>query len=194
MTNGSTENRTSKSLTPGMEEELLHILRVRFENNMNRHQGLIWAEVQEKLKIHPEKLWSLNQMENTGGEPDVIDFGHKTKEYIFCDFSAESPQGRRSLCYDQEALEARKKDKPRHSAIGMATDMGIEVLTEEQYRILQTLGHFDTTTSSWIITPTEIRKQGGAIFADYRYGQVFIYHNGAESYYSSRGFRGLLRI
>ena len=183
-----------KKLSPEQREELLRTLKARFEKNMNRHKGLKWAEVQTRLNANPEKLWPLNEMEITGGEPDVVGHDKKTGEYIFYDCSAESPKGRRSLCYDHEALEARKEHKPEDSAIQMAADMGIEILTEEQYRELQKLGKFDTKTSSWIETPADIRKLGGAIFADYRYGQVFVYHNGAESYYAARGFRGSLGI
>ena len=183
-----------KKLSPEQREELLRTLKARFEKNMNRHKGLKWAEVQTRLDANPEKLWPLNEMEITGGEPDVVGHDKKTGEYIFYDCSAESPKGRRSLCYDHEALEARKEHKPEDSAIQMAADMGIEILTEEQYRELQKLGRFDTKTSSWIETPPDIRKLGGAIFADYRYGHVFVYHNGAESYYAARGFRGSLGI
>ena len=175
-------------------EELLETLKARFEKNMNRHKGLEWAKVQAKLEADTEKLWSLNEMESTGGEPDVVGHDKKTGEYIFYDCSAESPKGRRSVCYDREALESRKEHKPKNSAIDMAAAMGIELLTEEQYRELQKLGNFDTKTSSWIITPADIRKLGGALFADYRYGNVFVYHNGAESYYAARGFRGSVRI
>ena len=175
-------------------EELLSILKTRFEENMNRHKGLEWAKVQERLDANTAKLRSLNEMERTGGEPDVVGYDKKTKEYIFYDCSAESPKGRRSLCYDHKALESRKEHKPKDSAVNMAAAMGIELLTEGQYRELQKLGKFDTKTSSWIITPTDIRELGGAIFADFRYGNVFVYHNGAESYYAARGFRGSLRI
>lgn len=175
-------------------EELLGILKTRFEKNKNRHPDLDWTKIQEKLVASPKKLWSLHQMEETGGEPDVIDCNKGTDEYIFCDCVAESPKGRRSVCYDPEALESRKEHKPKHSAIGMAAEMGIELLTEEQYRKLQTLGKFDTKTSSWVLTPTAIREKGGAIFGDWRYGHVFIYHNGAESYYGARGFRGILTV
>ncbi|MBK5277514.1 MAG: DUF4256 domain-containing protein [Bacteroidia bacterium] len=175
-------------------EELLSILKVRFEKNKSRHKFLEWAIVQEKLKAHPSKLWSLNEMERTGGEPDVVGHDKKTGEYIFYDCSTESPKGRRSVCYDHEALESRKEHKPENSATEMAADMGIELLTEGQYKELQKLGNFDTKTSSWITTPSDIRELGGAIFADYRYGKVFVYHNGAESYYGARGFRGSLRV
>lgn len=176
------------------QEELLALLRDRFEKNTSRHRGLEWPKVQERLKTYPEKLWSLHEMERTGGDPDVVGYDKKTDEYIYFDCAPETPNGRRSICYDHEALESRKEHKPENSAIGMADDMGIELLTEEQYRELQKLGKFDTKTSSWIKTPSEIRKLGGAIFCDYRYGQVFVYHNGAESYYAARGFRGSLRI
>lgn len=175
-------------------EELLKILKNRFEKNMHRHKGLEWLKIQTRLKGNSEKLWSLNEMEETGGEPDVVGYDKKTGEYIFYDCSAESPKKRRSLCYDLEALESRKEHKPKNSAIGMAAEMGIELLTEEQYHELQQLGKFDTKTSSWVATPADIRKYGGAIFGDYRFGRVFIYHNGAESYYAARGFRGLLRV
>ncbi len=174
--------------------ELLKILKARFEKNMIRHQELEWAKVQAKLEANAGKLWSLHEMENTGGEPDVVGYDEETGEYIFYDCSAESPKGRRSVCYDHEALESRKEHKPKDSAIAMAADMGIELLTEEQYRELQKLGNFDGKTSSWVITPAEIRKLGGAIFCDRRYDTVFVYHNGAESYYGARGFRGSLRI
>lgn len=173
---------------------LLATLKIRFEQYMNRHQGMVWASVEAKLKTQPQKLWSLNQMEETGGEPDVVGFDKKTGEYLFFDCVDETPKGRRSVCYDQEALNSRKEYKPKNSAIGMATEMGIELLTEEEYRELQKFGKFDTKTSSWLKTPAEIRKLGGAIFADFRYSKVFIYHNCAESYYAVRGFRGLLKI
>jgi hypothetical protein len=181
-------------LSPKQHEELLSILKGRFEKNMNRHKGLEWAKVQARLDANTKKLWSLGEMERTGGEPDVVRFDKKTGEYIFYDCSAESPKGRRSLCYDRQALDERKEHKPKNSAIDMAAAMGIELLTEEQYRDLQKLGNFDTKTSSWITTPSEIRKLGGAIFADYRFGRVFVYHNGAESYYAARAFRGSLRV
>ncbi|MNF71462.1 hypothetical protein D3C84_534120 [compost metagenome] len=183
-----------KDLLPEQQEELLSVLKARFEKNMNRHKGLEWAKVQAKLKSNTGKLWSLNEMERTGGEPDVVGYDKKTDEYIFYDCSAESPKGRRSVCYDREALESRKEHKPENSAIDMASTMGVSILTEEQYRELQQLGNFDTKTSSWILTPSAIRKLGGGIFADYRYGTVFVYHNGAESYYAARGFRGSLRV
>ena len=183
-----------KQLSPKESSALLKILKARFEKNMNRHKGIDWTKVQVKLEANKEKLWSLDEMEITGGEPDVVGHDKKTGEYIFYDCSAESPKDRRSICYDHKALESRKEHKPKNSAIGMAADMGIELLTEEQYLELQQLGNFDTKTSSWITTPADIRKLGGAIFADYRYGKVFVYHNGAESYYAGRGFRGSLRV
>jgi hypothetical protein len=186
--------RNIKELSPAQREELLRALKARFEKNMDRHRGIAWAKVQAKLAANTEKLWSLNEMERTGGEPDVVGYDKKTGEYIFYDCSAESPSGRRSLCYDREALEARKEHKPKDSASSMADAMGIEILTEEQYRELQTLGNFDAKTSSWVKTPSDIRKLGGALFCDRRYGHVFVYHNGAESYYAVRGFRGSLRI
>jgi Protein of unknown function (DUF4256) len=175
-------------------EDLLKTLKVRFEKNMNRHKGLDWTKVQAKLEANPEKLSSLNEMEKTGGEPDVVGLDKKTNEYIFYDCSAESPKGRRSVCYDREALESRKEHKPEDNAIDMATAMGIQLLTEEQYRELQKLGNFDTKTSSWVKTPSDIRKLSGALFCDRRYDTVFLYHNGAESYYAARGFRGSLRV
>lgn len=183
-----------KQLSPEQSLELLQTLKNRFEKNTNRHKGLEWNKIQTKLEANPEKLWSLNEMERTGGEPDVVGYNTTTNEYLFYDCSAESPKERRSLCYDQEALESRKENKPKNSAVAMATEMGIELLTEEQYRNLQQLSHFDTKTSSWIQTPADIRKLGGAIFSDFRYGTVFVYHNGAESYYAARGFRGSLRV
>ena len=189
--------RNKKELSPEQREELLRALKARFEKNMNRHKGLEWAKVQSRLcgmEANTEKLWSLNEMERTGGEPDVVDHDKKTGEYIFYDCSAESPNGRRNVCYDREALESRKEFKPKDNAIDMATAMGIELLTEEQYRELQKLGNFDAKTSSWVKTPSDIRKLGGAIFADYRYGNVFVYHNGAQSYYGARAFRGSLRV
>jgi len=173
---------------------LLRALKTRFEKNMARHKGIAWADVEAKLEANPGKLRSLDEMESTEGEPDVIGYDKKTGEFLFVDCSAESPKGRRSVCYDHEALESRKEHKPSHSAVGMAEEMGIELLTEEQYRELQKLGKFDTKTSSWIVTPPDIRKLKGALFGDWRYGHVFVYHNGAESYYAARGFRGLLRV
>lgn len=181
-------------LSPENRKELLSILKARFEKNMNRHEDLEWSKVQAKLEANTDKLWSLNEMERTGGEPDVVGIDKKTGEYIFYDCSQESPQGRRSLCYDHEAQESRKENKPVNNVIDMASAMGIELLTEEEYRELQKLGKFDTKTSSWIRTPSDIRKLGGAIFADFRYGNIFVYHNGAESYYAVRGFRGSLRV
>ena len=181
-------------LSPEQGEELLSTLKARFEKNMNRHKGLEWTEVQARLEANSEKLWSLNEMESTGGEPDVVGYDNETGEYIFFDCAAESPKGRRSLCYDREALESRKEHKPKNNIIDMAAAMCIEVLTEEQYRELQKLGEFDTKTSSWLVTPADIRKLGGAIFGDRRYDHVFVYHNGAESYYGARGFRGSLRV
>ena len=183
-----------KDLSPQQREELLTTLKTRFEKNGNRHKGVEWAKVKAKLEAHPEKLWSLNEMEITGGEPDVVGYDTKTGEYIFYDCSAESPKGRRSVCYDHQALDSRKEYKPANSAVDMATDIGIEILTEEQYRELQQLGEFDTKTSSWILTPANIRKLGGATFCDRRYDTVFVYHNGAESYYAARGFRGSVRV
>jgi len=184
----------SKKLSSAQQEQLIAILRDRFQKNIGRHKGIEWEKVQERLLANPNKLWSLDTMEETEGEPDVVGMDKKTGEYIFMDCSAESPKGRRSVCYDSAALESRKEHKPKDSAIGMATAMRIEILTEEQYRNLQLLGNFDTKTSSWIQTPTEIRKLGGALFCDKRYNTVFTYHNGAESYYAARGFRGLLRV
>lgn len=183
-----------KELDLVQAKELLDTLKARFEKNMTRHNGLEWAKISAKLEAGTEKLWSLNEMERTGGEPDVVDRDERTGEYIFYDCSGESPKGRRSLCYDREALDARKEFKPENSVVDMANDMGIELLTEEQYRKLQQLGNFDLKTSSWIQTPTTIRKLGGAIFCDRRYDTVFVYHNGAESYYAARGFRGCLRV
>jgi hypothetical protein len=183
-----------KKLSSEQREELLKTLKLRFEKNMNRHKGLEWAKVQIRLEANTEKLYSVNEMEITDGEPDVVGHDKKTDEYIFYDCSAESPKDRRSLCYDHEALEKRKEHKPADSAINMAADMGIDLLTEEQYRELQKLGKFDTKTSSWVKTPSEIRKLGGAVFCDRRYDTVFLYHNGAESYYAARGFRGSLRV
>jgi hypothetical protein len=181
-------------LSPEQLNELLNALKTRFEKNLQRHEGIEWAEVQAKLEANPEKLWSLNEMERTGGEPDVVGHEKETGEYIFYDCSAESPKGRRSVCYDREALESRKQHKPENSAVNMAAEMGIELLSEEQYRNLQNLGIFDKKTSSWVQTPSDIRKLGGAIFCDWRYGHVFVYHNGADSYYAARGFRGSLRV
>src|SRR5438270_10721855 len=183
-----------KDLSPEQRQELLTTLKTRFEKNKDRHQGLEWAQVQTKLEAHAEKLWSLSEMERTGGEPDVVGHDKKTGEYIFYDCSAESPKDRRSLCYDREALESRKENKPANNAMDVAAAMGIELLTEEQYRALQKLGNFDTKTSSWVQTPSAIRKLGGALFCDRRYNTVFVYHNGAESYYAARGFRGSLRV
>lgn len=181
-------------LSAKQNEELIKILKTRFEKNMIRHKGLLWEKVQLKLEANPDKFWSVGEMESTGGEPDVIGYDKKKDEYIFCDCSAESPAGRRSLCYDRDALNARKEHKPKNSAMDLARDIGIEILTEEQYRELQRLGEFDLKTSSWIVTPGEIRKLGGAVFCDRRYNKVFTYHNGAESYYAARGFRGLLKV
>ena len=187
-------NSIKKELSPEQREELLRALKARFEKNMNRHKDLEWAKVQAKLEANTEKLWSLNEMESTGGEPDVVGHDNKTGEYIFYDCSVESPKDRRNVCYDRDALESRKEFKPKDTAIDMADAMGIEILTEEQYRELQQFGDFDTKTSSWLKTPSEIRKLGGAIFADRRYNHVFVYHNGAESYYGARAFRGSLRV
>jgi hypothetical protein len=190
-----TKSKTTKRELPAKQrEELLTTLKTRFEKNMDRHKGLEWTKVQARLEANPEKLWSLNEMEVTGGEPDVVGFDKKTGEYVFYDCAAESPKGRRSLCYDREALEARKENKPKDSAIDMAAEIRIELLTEAQYRELQQLGDFDTKTSSWVKTPSEIRKLGGALFCDRRYNTVFLYHNGADSYYAARGFRGSLKI
>jgi hypothetical protein len=185
-----------RGLSPEQHKELINALKARFEKNMNRHKGIEWAKVQARLDppVGGEKQWSLNEMERTGGEPDVVGLDTKTGEYIFYDCSAESPKGRRSFCYDREALESRKEYKPDNNAIDMAAAMGIELLTEEEYRELQKLGNFDTRTSSWVKTPSEIRKLGGALFCDRRYNQVFVYHNGAESYYAVRGFRGSVRV
>jgi hypothetical protein len=183
-----------KELSPKKREELSGILKTRFEKNMNRHKGIEWSKVQAKLESNVDKLWSLNEMEETGGEPDVIGYDKKNGEYIFYDCSAESPAGRRSVCYDREGQESRKEHKPENNAVDMAAEMGIDLLTEEQYRDLQKLGNFDTKTSSWIKTPPDIRKLGGALFADFRYGNVFVYHNSAPSYYAARGFRGSLRV
>ncbi|HTN07310.1 DUF4256 domain-containing protein [Agriterribacter sp.] len=190
-------NNNKKKLSPRQCKELLSVLNARFEKNRSRHKDIEWDKVQARLsgnQASAEKLWSLNEMERTGGEPDVVGYDKKTGQYIFYDCSVESPKGRRSVCYDREALESRKAHKPENNAMDMAAAMGIELLTEEQYRELQQLGNFDTKTSSWIITPSDIRKLGGALFADFRYGRVFVYHNGAESYYAARAFRGSLRI
>jgi hypothetical protein len=187
-------NSNKKKLSSEQQGELLNVLKARFEKNMKRHKGLEWAKVQAKLEANIEKLWSLDEMETTGGEPDVVGHDKKTGEYIFYDCSAESPKGRRSICYDHEAQESRKEHKPKNNAIDMASAMGIKILTEEQYRELQQLGDFDTKTSSWVQTPANIRERGGAIFCDRRYDHVFTYHNGAESYYAARGFRGSLRV
>ncbi len=184
----------AKELTAKEREDLLKTLKARFEKSMTRHKDLEWAKVQARLEARPEKLWSLNEMERTGGEPDVVGHDKTTGEYTFCDCSAQSPKGRRSLCYDREAQESRKEHPPKNNALGMAAAMGIELLTEEEYRQLQKLGEFDTTTSSWVKTPPDIRKLGGALFCDRRYSAVFLYHNGAESYYAARGFRGSLRV
>lgn len=183
-----------KKLPSKQSEELLHALKTRFEENMNRHRGLKWIQIQEKLEANPEKLWSLHEMERTGGEPDVVGYEEKADEYLFCDCSAESPSGRRGVCYDREGLESRKEHKPKNSAVEMASEMGLELLSEEQYRELQKLGSFDLKTSSWLKTPPAIRKLGGALFADRRYDRVFVYHNSAPSYYSVRGFRAFLRV
>jgi hypothetical protein len=183
-----------KELSSSQVEELLSTLKSRFEKNMNRHTGIEWSKVQAKLEANKEKLWTLDEMEYTGGEPDVVAYEKDTNTYIFFDCAAESPKGRRSICYDHQALESRKEHKPENSAMNMAHEMGIEILTEEQYRKLQELGNFDTKTSSWLNTPLAIRKLGGAIFGDYRYATIFIYHNGAESYYAGRGFRGMLKV
>jgi hypothetical protein len=182
------------ALPAGTSKGLLNTLKARFEKNRSRHKGIEWVNVQAKLETDAGKLWSLHEMERTGGEPDVVSYDKKTGEYIFYDCAAESPAGRRSICYDREALDSRKENKPKNSALGMAAEMGIEILTEEQYRELQKLGRFDMKTSSWVKAPAEIRKLGGAIFMDYRYDTVFVYHNGAESYYAGRAFRGMLRV
>ena len=186
--------KTKKALSSPRREELLKTLKARFDKNMNRHKGVDWTKVQARLENSPEKLWSLNEMEATGGEPDVVGFDKQTGEYVFYDCSAESPKGRRSICYDPEGLASRKEHKPKNSAVGMANGMGIDILTEEQYRELQTLGEFDTKTSSWVKTPADIRELGGALVCDRRYNHVFLGHNGAESYYAARGFRGWLRV
>jgi hypothetical protein len=193
-TKARNNNGNKKDLSPKQREELLKALKARFEKNTDRHQGLAWDKVQARLEANAEKLWSLNEMERTGGEPDVVGHDKKTGEYIFYDCSADTPKGRRSLCYDGEALKSRKEHKPKDSAAGMAAAMGIELLTEEQYRELQKLGDFDTKTSSWVKTPSAVRKLGGALFCDRRFNTVFVYHNGAESYYAGRAFRGSLRI
>ena len=185
---------SKNKLTPENQEEIISILKTRFEKNKTRHADIEWNKVQEKLKANPEKLWSLLEMEKTDGEPDVVGYDKNTNEYIFYDCVAESPKGRRSLCYDRKALDSRKEHKPKNSAIDMAEEMGIEILTEEQYRALQELGSFDNKTSSWIATTPEVRKLGGALFSDFRYGRTFVYHNGAESYYAARGFRGCLKV
>ena len=185
---------SKRKLSSAQREELLKTLQARFEKNMNRHKGVEWSKVQAKLEADADKLWSLNEMETTGGEPDVVAYDKKSGEYVFYDCSVESPKGRRSICYDREALEARKENKPKDSALNLATAMGIELLTEEQYRELQKLGEFDLKTSSWVQTPPAIRKLGGALFCDRRYDQVFLYHNGADSYYAARGFRGSLSV
>lgn len=187
-------NSNKKKLSPEQRNELLYVLKARFEKNQNRHKDIEWANVQAKLEANSQVQWSLSEMERTGGEPDVVGYDKKRDEYIFYDCSEESPKGRRSLCYDREALDSRKENKPQNSAVDLATEMGIELLTEEQYRELQQLGKFDTKTSSWVKTPAAIRKLGGAVFCDRRYDTVFLYHNGADSYYAARGFRGLLRV
>ncbi|WP_461114075.1 DUF4256 domain-containing protein [Spirosoma jeollabukense] len=187
-------NSPKKEVSPEQREALLSVLKARFEKNMNRHKGLDWAQVQAKLDANTGKLWALNEMETTGGEPDVVGYDEKTGDYIFYDCSAESPKGRRSVCYDRAALEARKENKPANTAMDMAAAMGIELLTEEHYRALQKLGNFDAKTSSWLLTPAAIRQLGGALYGDFRYGTVFVYHNGADSYYAARGFRGSLRV
>lgn len=186
--------RKKKELSPKQREELLTVLKARFEKNLSRHKGLEWAKVQARLEANPEKIWSLKEMERTGGGPDVVGHDKKTGEYVFYDCSAESPKGRTSLCYDREALDSRKEHKPKNTVVDMAAAMGIELLTEEQYFELQKLGEFDTKTSSWIATPADIRKLGGALYGDRRYGRVFVGHNGAQSYYAARGFRGSLRV
>lgn len=186
--------KVGKTLSSKQSEELLEVLKSRFEENMSRHKGLAWAPVQARLEAEAGKLWSLNEMERTGGEPDVVGYDKKTGEYVFCDCSPESPEGRRSVCYDREGQDARKAHKPENNAMDMAAAMGVELLTEEQYRALQQLGEFDTRTSSWVKTPSDIRKLGGALFGDRRYGRVFLYHNGAPSYFGARGFRGSLRV
>lgn len=189
------KSKTKKNkLSADQRDELFEILQARFEKHTDRHKGIKWADVQARLEKKPDKLWSLSEMEMTEGEPDVVGYDKKTGEYIFCDCAPESPKGRRSICYDPEALESRKEHKPKHSALGMAAEMGVKILNEQEYRELQKSGPFDTKTSSWIETPADIRKRGGALFCDWRYGHVFTYHNGAESYYGARGFRGILRV
>lgn len=183
-----------KELLPEQKAELIRVLKIRFDRNMNRHKGIDWASVQKRLEIHPEKLWSVNEMESTGGEPDIVGHDEKTGEYIFYDCSSESPAGRRNLCYDREGQLSRKEFRPENNAVDMAAAMGIEILTEEQYRELQKLGNFDIKTSSWLLTPSAIRKLGGAIFGDRRYNHIFVCHNGAQSYYGARGFRGVLKV
>jgi len=192
MTKADKDNK--KELSPEQSQQLLAALKARFQKNMNRHQGLEWAHVQAKLEASAEKLWSLNEMERSGGEPDVVGHENKTDEYIFYDCSAESPKGRRSLCYDRQALEARKENKPKGNALDMAAAMGVELLTEQQYRELQKIGKFDEKTSSWVKTPSEVRQLGGALFCDRRFNTIFVYHNGAESYYAARGFRGSRKV
>lgn len=187
-------DKTKKELSSEQIDNLIGVLKARFERNMNRHKGIEWAKVLAKIEVNAEKLWSINEMERTGGEPDVVGYESKTDQYIIIDCSPESPVGRRVVCYDREGLESRKEHKPDNSAIDMAAEMGVELLSEEQYRELQQLGEFDTKTSSWVRTPADIRKLGGALFCDRRYGKVFVYHNGAQSYYGVRGFRGLIRI
>jgi hypothetical protein len=194
MSSGQCMNKKERILSAEQSEELIQILKARFENNRSRHPELDWTDIQAKLYANASKLWSLYEMERTGGEPDVLSWDKESNEYLFYDCSTESPKGRRSMCYDHEALEARKEHKPQNSAVNAAAEMGIELLTEEQYRELQKHGRFDSKTSSWVKTPEHIRRLGGAIFCDYRYDTVFVYHNGAESYYASRGFRGLLRV
>lgn len=186
--------RTEKQLSPGRRQEMLAILKDRFEKNMHRHEGIQWSDVQARLEARPDKLWSLSEMERTGGEPDVVGRDEQTGEYLFFDCSPESPAGRRSLCYDREALESRKTARPENSALDVAADMGVELLTEDQYRYLQTLGEFDLKTSSWILTPPDVRALGGALFCDRRFGRVFVYHNGAPTYYAARGFRAVLSV
>lgn len=190
----SNNKNMKKTISQNRAKELIEILKVRFEKNINLHKDITWSNVEKKLESNIEKLWSINEMEITGGEPDVIGYDKKTNEYIFCDCSAESPKERRSFCYDKKALDERKENKPKNNAVDAASNMGIEILTEDQYRELQKLGNFDMKTSSWLATPDSIRKLGGAIFGDFRYNNVFIYHNGAESYYSARGFRGTLKF